>query len=1116
MTILFARSHFSIGESTLTPKAIIEKAKAMGHSAACLMDTMNISGMIAFSKAAKEAGIKPIIGVRVRIVPDPLHRKPKKGDTHADKPNPESYHDLIIKNDDGLQDVFELLSRAYSRDYFYYRARVGFADLNDMIAKGNLIALNSDAYSVCHSTDYADAIQKIPSAQNANLSVLAIQPIHTPYYDQHNKRVLALAEKTGQRVIAYLPCYYEEGEADTKDVYRVITENSQVDSPFTRIPYTRDQHPQSAPSLVEALKGFAKRTGCKVSSAMIRDHDWLCDQITYEWHKLPISLPELAEDENAELVNLCKVGWRERFSAPVMGHQPTGAEVAVYRDRLKFELSTLKSMGFAGYFLLVSQITRWSKLNGIGVGPGRGSVGGSLVAYLIGITDVDPIRFGLIFERFINPERLDLPDADLDFMSSRREEVIGYLRETFGEDRVAGISNYGQLGAASALRDVGRVHGLSSMDISVSKRIPADTTLEVAQETVAEIDAFSKAHPELFNHSLRLQGKMRSFGKHAAGIIVGGRPLRQMAVVESRGDEPVVNWDKRVCEDMGMVKLDILGLSNLDVIQQTVERIKTRHGIEVDLLKEPLDQPDVLEAFTLGKTTAIFQFESSGMKGLLTSLAYAGTLTFEQLVAATALYRPGPMESGMLESYVAITKGFESPDYPHPNLIPVLEETKGVFVYQEQVMQSAQVLAGFTMAQADGLRKAMGKKDADMMSKVREAWVKGCESHSGMSAPDAESLFDKIEKFAGYGFNKSHSCAYTLLSYWTMLLKVRYPAEFFASCMSIMDSDRIPALVGDAAKHNIKIGPPDINASTARYEIKRDPITGHDMLVAPFNCVANISDKGAASIVEGREKAGGFFTDRTQFELSVNRRVVNKRVIDHLERVGAFASITPGTPAATDKSRLKEQLTLMPGVIQKVATIDRDMIVDKGTHARLLSIVNDYSTVFDDRWVSVPRIGKKSKIMVVFDAPSWADENEGRLVSGKPYTSWNEAIKAAGLTHENFYYTTLMKFVKPKSDEEGGVDGFSNEEISVCGEFLDREVAELDPPVILTMGSLATRHFSDDQKKKPGEMIGKSSYNAAADRTVVYGFSQGRIYFNPELGAELIKCLSKAIEAAGI
>lgn len=1112
--ILFARSHFSIGESTLSPRDIVNEAAKHGYQAACLMDTMNISGMIEFSRAAKQVDIKPLIGVRVRCVPDPLHRPPKKGETHADKPNPISYHDIIIRNDEGLRDVFELLSQAYSREFFYYKARTGFAQLDEVIKRGNVVSLNSDAYSAFHAPDYADVISQLPSAHNANLSVLAIQPFSTPYYDQHNLRVLAHAEKTGQKVIAYLPSFYKqgEGEADTRDVYRIIADGSSVGNTFNLTPFLRDMHPKKVKSVAEELKAFASRTGAKISSDMLRDHQWIMDQVTYEWHKLDICLPVLAEDENAELIRLAKEGWKERFSAEVMGHKPKGSEVTVYRDRLKYELGVLNEMGFAGYFLLVRQIVIWSKESNIAVGPGRGSVGGSLVAYLLGITDVDPIRFGLIFERFINPERLDLPDADLDFMSSRREEVITYLRDAFGMDRVAGISNYSMLGAASALRDVGRVHGMSGLDLSVSKSVPADTSLEEAAETVAAIKAYSERCPEYWAHSVRLQGAMRSYGKHAAGVIVGGRPLKEMAVVEARDGEPVINWDKRVCEDMGMVKLDVLGLSTLDIIQQTVDRVRDTHGVELDLLREPLDQKDVMEAFSQGQTTAIFQFESPGMKGLLKGLAYAGTLTFENIVAATALYRPGPMESGMLEDYVARTKGFEAPDYPHPKLEPVLKETKGVFVYQESVMRAAQELAGFTMAQADGLRKAMGKKSAEAMAKMRELWVDGCQSESGMTEEAAADLFDKIEKFAGYGFNKSHSVAYTMLSYWTMLLKVRYPAEFFASCMSILDSDRMPGLVADAARFNLRVGPPDINTSTDKFEVLTDPATGHSLLVAPFNSVANISEKGAAAIVSGREDAGGAFADLTQFQMSVNRRIVNKRVVDHLERVGAFASITPGSPPATDRSRLKDQLTLMAGVMQQVAQIDRDMTVGKGAKAKLLNLVNEWADDYDDRWTCAPRIGKKAnKIMVVFDAPNWSDENAGKLVSGKPYTSWAEALKEAGLTNEDFYYTTLIKFVKDKEAQ-----GFEMDDITKCSEYLDREVAELNPPVILTMGSLATRHFSDDTKKKPGELIGKSIYDKDNDRTVVHGFSQGRIYFSPEMINDLKKCLGMAIEAAGM
>jgi len=1108
--ILFGRSHFSVGESMLKPADIIALASSLGYSAACLMDTMQISGMIDFSKAAKEAGVKPLIGVRVRCVPDPLHRKPKKGETHEDKPNPETFHDVIIKNDAGLGDIFELLSRAYSSQYFYYRARVGFADLEEVIQRGNLVSLNSDAMSVFHTPHYDDIASQLPSAQNAELSVLAIQPIETPYYDQHSARVLAYAEKHDLPVIAYLPCFYLEGQADSRDIYRVIAENSTIDNTFVKKPFARDLHPKRVCELADALKAFSQRMDLKVSSQMLRHHQVIEDAVTYEWHKLPISLPKLCDDEDAELVRLAKIGFKERFSKPVMGHKPDTTELPLYRDRLAYELSVLKTMGFAGYFLLVRDLVTWSKESGILVGPGRGSVGGSLVSYLLGITDVDPIRFDLLFERFINPDRLDLPDIDLDFMSSRRGEIVIYLREKYGADRVAGITNYSQLGCASALRDVGRVHGLSMFDLAVSKKIPDDVTLEQAREAVPEIESYASANPDLWRHSIALTGAMRSFGQHAAGVIVGGQPLIKMAVIESRTLDPVVNWDKRVCEDMGMVKLDVLGLSNLDVIQQTVERVKARKGKDLDLLDVSLDLPDVLEAFSLGQTTAVFQFESGGMKGLLKDLAFIGCLNFENLVAASALYRPGPMESGMLETYVNVTKGFEAPTYPHPKLVPALEKTQGVFIFQENVMQAAQALAGFTMAEADALRSAMGKKDAVKMAKSRDLWVDGCMRESGMEEEAAADLFDKIEKFAGYGFNRSHSVEYTILSYWTMFLKVRHPAEFFASCLSVMDSDRIPGLVADASKRGISIGPPDINTSTDRYEIYTDPTTGRDTLVAPLNAVANISDKGARAIMEARETAGGSFTDRDQFSMAVNRRIVNVRVVRHLDLVGAFASIEPGTPSATDSSRLKDQLTLMPGVLQKVATIERDMTIDKSVEARLLSVVNDYSRHYHDRWTSVPKIGKRAKIMVIFDAPLWSDEIEGKLLSGKPYLSWTTAAHRLGLDHADVYYTTLMKFVKEKDGQ------FETTDIGKCSEYLLREIDVLNPPVIVTMGSLVTRLVADDSKKKPAELAGKSIYDPKNDRTVIYGFNQGMLFFKPEMTVDLEGCIRKAIEAAGL
>lgn len=358
--------------------------------------------------------------------------------------------------------------------------------------------------------------------------------------------------------------------------------------------------------------------------------------------------------------------------------------------------------------------------------------GGSLVAYLLGITDVDPIRFNLMFERFINPERLDLPDADLDFASEKRHLVIEYLTNKYGADRVAGISNYSTLASASAVRDTGRVFGLSGLELSPTKLVPAEhgqsATLTEAARQVPEIDQFRENYPTIWKHALKFEGVLRSFGKHAAGIVVAGEPLVERAVVETRSDQSVVNWDKRVVEDMGLVKMDILGLSTLDVLEIAKSNIKERHGKTIDYLKLSLDDPRVMDAFGRGDTTGVFQFESSGMKKLLRDLAKGGALTFDDVTAATALYRPGPMDSGLMDDYVQIKQGNRDVTYDHPNLENALRDTYGVIIYQEQTMRVAVDLCGFTNTEADHLRKAMGKKDKDKMAKMKDQFVDGAQA----------------------------------------------------------------------------------------------------------------------------------------------------------------------------------------------------------------------------------------------------------------------------------------------------------------------------------------------------------------------------------------------------
>ena len=422
----------------------------------------------------------------------------------------------------------------------------------------------------------------------------------------------------------------------------------------------------------------------------------------------------------------------------------------------------------------------------------------------MGITDVDPIRFGLLFERFINPSRIDLPDADLDFMSSRRHEVIEYIVGKYGQDYVAGVSNYATLGPASALRDVARLSGLQPLEYACSKQVEKEhgVSLPLAEsaDKVPDIGKYKIEHPDLWDISLRLEGVMRGLGQHAAGIVVANEPLINRAVVETRSGGSVVNWDKTIVEDWGLIKMDILGLSTLDVLKKASEYIYERHGRRIDFLRLPLNEPDVMRAFGNGETVGIFQFESPGMRRILRDLAKGGELTFEDITATTALYRPGPIDAGLVDQFVAVKQGIKSPHYEHEAMRVALTETHGVLTYQEQIMRVCQDLAGFSMAEADHVRKAMGKKDREKMAQYREQFVAGA-AKSGMTELSAGMLWDKIEGFAGYAFNKSHSVEYSIVSYWTMWVKVRYPAEFFAAAMTVVDKEeKLTGLVIDARR----------------------------------------------------------------------------------------------------------------------------------------------------------------------------------------------------------------------------------------------------------------------------------------------------------------------------
>jgi DNA polymerase-3 subunit alpha len=1140
---LSVRSDFSIGESMLQVSQLVEKAVELGYESVALTDTMSLHAMVEFSNLAKKKGIKPIIGCRLRVYDDPTYTKPSKASGEAIKPNPMVCLKVYATSENAIKGLLKLLSKANTKEYFYYHSRCG---LEDVMNLEDVIVTTGDLFNVFHHERHEEIVLQLATKFPVYVELV---PIDTPLFDTLNAKALTLLAKNHANVaplVGYPTFYKDEGDGATLDVLGCITSNTTMDKAYRSKQFVQDFYMQAPTAITERVKGAAKRVA--LHNRIMTVNGWMdglknmqviADACGYQFKKQGVCLPKMSDNEFVTLGKKCIEGWKRRFTTPVLGYLPKAEDMPIYKDRLNYELGVLKSMGFSGYFLLVEDLVVWAKNNGVIVGPGRGSVGGSLVAYLLGITDVDPIRFRLLFERFINPERLDLPDADLDFMSSKRHLVVEYLTEKYGQDHVAGISNYATLASASALRDAGRMYGMNGLELTCTKLVPKEHgqsfTLTEAAKVVPEIEKFRDENPEVWGHAIKLEGAMRSFGQHAAGIVVAGEPLVERAVVETRAGSPVVNWDKRVVEDWGLIKMDLLGLSTLDVLEIAKTYIYDRHGVRVDYLKLPLEEKDVMDAFGRGDTTGVFQFESGGMKGLLRNLAKGGPLTFEDITAATALYRPGPMDSGLMDDFVAIKQGHKAISYDHPNLENALKDTYGVIVYQEQVMQAAVDLAGFTRAEADHLRKAMGKKDKDKMAEMRAKWVEGCETTSGMSEGRAGALFDKIEAFAGYGFNRSHAVEYSIISVWTMWLRVRYPAEYFAACMSIVKEDKLPGLVNDARECGIEVLPPDINKSRERFTIPDDK-----HILAPFSAVKGISENTALRIVELRERnrnwkvvkikkkrdgttedvygldeespVKGRFDSFEEFAICAGQpgSKVNAAAVANLDLVGAFANITPGSKPPRHPDRRKDQTELMPGLIIDAVKADRQTDVsDKFLRAKIITLAQEYKKCegCDLAGKPHPTIRCKStvKFMVVTDSPTYDEERADQLLHGEAADYIKTAIKEAGLGVGDGYYTTLVKSRKPKDQKF-----LTNAQLNGCRKFIERELELIKPSVIVALGSNTIKHFIPGAK--PSELAGKAIYDAKLDATIICGLNPVQIVMDPTKIDVLLSTFEKVAE----
>jgi uracil-DNA glycosylase family 4 len=1141
-------SDFSVGESMLQVGTAVELAKSRDYESIALVDTMSIHGMVDFANKAKKVGIRSIIGCRVRVYENPNYRKPPKASGEKEIENPFFCLKVYVQDERGIKSLMKLLSKGYSAENFYYHARVG---LSDVLELEGVAVSTGDFQNLFHSRKSAEVYERLRDKFGRDNVYVELVPIDTPLFDTLNARAINLIRLHSARSVVTYPAMYGDcDDAPTLEVLKAITTNTQMSVSYRPKQHVKDFALNGPGEILKRVKGgiarsvkwygFAPTEATKIWLDAVDGIEALSESCHYKFEKKEVCLPKMAESEFSALGRKCVEGWRQRFAGKVLGYMPS-AEVlkAKYKPRLEYELGVLNKMGFSGYFLLVEDLVMWAKRNGVIVGPGRGSVGGSLVAYLLGITDVDPIRFNLLFERFINPERMDLPDADLDFMSSKRHLVIEYLTEKYGKDRVAGISNYSTLASASALRDTGRMFGMSGIDLTATKLVPKEHgqsfTLTEAAKTVPEIDKFRLDEPEVWTHALKLEGAMRSFGTHAAGVIVAGEPLIERAVVETRGEMPVVNWDKRVVEDWGLIKMDLLGLSTLDVLEIARTYIKDRHGVSVDYLKLSLDDEKVMDAFGRGDTTGVFQFESPGMKKLLRSLAEGGRLTFDDITAATALYRPGPMDSGLMDDFVQIKRGYRSPSYEHQNMETALKDTYSVIVYQEQVMQVAVDLAGFTRAEADFLRKAMGKKDKDKMAEMRQKWVDGCEKMVYMSESRAGALFDKIEAFAGYGFNKSHAVEYSIISFWTMWVRCNYPAEYFAACMSIVKDDKLPGLVKDARECEIEILPPDVNLSCDKFTIPDDK-----HILAPLSAVRGISENTALRIKELRERNRSWIVVKTKkkrdgtleeiwgldassplkgrFETAEEFRMaaaevgskVNSACVENLNLVGALASVTPGSKPPRHPDRRKDQTELMPGLIIDPVKAGRQTDMgDKFLRAKVVSIVREYKSCSAcDLSGSVhPSVRCKTnvKFMVVTDCPSWEEEKEDKLLVGQAGDFVKAAIADAGLSVAEGYYTTVVK--ARKNDKF-----LTNGQLNGCRGYLERELELIKPPIIVALGSAAIKHFVPGIKGSTAELAGKAIYSSKFDAMIVCGINPQQCVFDPSKGEVLVTAFKEVAD----
>lgn len=881
---------YSLSEGAMQLKDLMHKCKESNIGAIAVTDTANMFGGKAFSTYAKENGIKPILGCQFYLrnpdADDPLKSKGRvvEPDTII----------LLVMNAQGYANILKLMKIAYLDGPNLEKPQICMADFEEHNEGLILLTggIDGPIGRYLLSGQKKQATQTLLDLKKyfGDRLYIEISRIGLENEKKTEDDFIDLAYKNNIPLVATNEAFFFDADMyEAHDILMCIAageyvanENRPKKSPNNRLKSEEEMIAlfKDLPEAIQNTVQIAKR--CNYLSKKVQP-------------LLPIFECPDGKTQDEYITEEARKGLKERMLAQVYSKEMTPKEKEElnkkYYDRLEYELSVIKKMGFSGYFLIVSDFIRWSKNNGVPVGPGRGSGAGSIVAWSLKITDLDPIKLDLLFERFLNPERVNMPDFDVDFCQENRFKTIDYVQRKYGFDHVAQIITYGKLQAKNVIRDVARVLQMPySQADKLSKMIPVgaqgkNPTLKESLEQVPELEEMRQNDPQinkLFDIGMKLEGLYRQSGVHAAGVVIGDRPLDQLVPLykDPKADMPVTQYDMKYVEETGLIKFDFLGLKTLTVIQKALDWIKKTKGITLDIDSLSLDDKETYELLQRGDTAAVFQFESSGMKDVHQQIKPD---RFEDLIAIVSLYRPGPMDN--IPSYIKRKHGEEEITYLHPALAPIIGETYGIMIYQEQVMKIAQVLGGYTLGGADKLRKVMGKKQREEIPKQRKMFTEGA-IKNGIDEATATAIFDQMEKFASYGFNKSHAAAYSLISYRTAYLKAHFPVEFMCAIMSldITNTDKLMFFKEECKHLGFEVLKPDINKSGADFIVEKGNIR------YALGAIKGVGAANMQSIVEEREKHGAY-KSISDFIHRTDSKQLNRRQLEQLVKAGAFDSL---------------------------------------------------------------------------------------------------------------------------------------------------------------------------------------------------------------------------------